>query len=132
MTDLQVNFHNATNFANANAVNRVEIIGQQMKYLQESLYRVIEDTKRDSELHGAACNFVKKPGHAYHLYERPSGQKYFSMLSPQDWNGSPPHKFLNSWFLEADQSWVPVEEMHLRHQGLSFLREFYMGRKSIQ
>jgi hypothetical protein len=44
---------------------------------------VFEETKLSVELHKVACNFVKKPGHIYHLYQRPSGQKYFGMLSPE-------------------------------------------------
>lgn len=54
-----------------------------MKFLHESLQATIRQTERSQLLHKAACNFVKKPGHVYHLYSRPSGQKYFSMLSPE-------------------------------------------------
>lgn len=46
-------------------------------------FQVLEDAKRDADLHHAACNIVKKPGNMYYLYERPSGQKYFSILSPK-------------------------------------------------
>lgn len=45
--------------------------------------KVLEDAKRDADLHGAACNIVKKPGNIYYLYQRPSGQKYFSIISPK-------------------------------------------------
>lgn len=55
----------------------------QMKYLQEMMTDVFVDTKMDNELHNVACNFVKKPGHVYHLYERDSGQRYFGMISPE-------------------------------------------------
>lgn len=44
---------------------------------------VIAEAKLSKELNCAACNFIKHPGHMYHLYERPSGQKYLSMLSPE-------------------------------------------------
>lgn len=44
---------------------------------------VVHETKLHNELNNVACNFVKKPGQVYHLYERPSGQKYFGMLSPE-------------------------------------------------
>lgn len=44
---------------------------------------VISEAKLTKEINKAACNFVKHPGHIYHLYERPSGQKYLSMLSPE-------------------------------------------------
>lgn len=43
---------------------------------------VISEAKLSKELNSAACNFVKHPGHIYHLYERQSGQKYLSILSP--------------------------------------------------
>lgn len=45
--------------------------------------RVLEEAKRDADLHHAACNFKKIPGKLYYLYKRPSGQTYFSMLSSE-------------------------------------------------
>ena len=44
---------------------------------------ILEDGRRDAQLHHAACNFQKVPGHTYHLYEREDGSAYFSMLSPK-------------------------------------------------
>ena len=44
---------------------------------------MLEETKRDAELHHAACNFKKRPGQMYHLYRRSNGTTYFSMLSPK-------------------------------------------------
>lgn len=82
-----------------------------MENLRNMAIDVLKDAKRDNELHQIACNFVKKPGHIYHLYERPSGQKYFSMLSPEEW-GNTPHNFLGSWRLEADHSWTSTEHLN--------------------
>ncbi len=45
--------------------------------------QVLQEAKRDADLHHAACNMVKKPGTMYYMYERESGQKYLSILSPQ-------------------------------------------------
>lgn len=45
--------------------------------------QVLQEAKRDADLHHAACNIVKKPGTIYYLYQRPSGQKYFSIISPK-------------------------------------------------
>ncbi|XP_008303352.1 uncharacterized protein C1orf50 homolog [Stegastes partitus] len=70
-------------FVKANACNRLTVIADQIKYLQEQARKVLEDAKRDADLHHAACNIVKKPGTMYYLYERPSGQKYFSIISPK-------------------------------------------------
>ncbi|XP_050307441.1 uncharacterized protein C1orf50 homolog [Anthonomus grandis grandis] len=134
MMDLEADTSNASQFIVANMGNKVDQIGRQMKNLHENLRQVMQDSLRDSQLHMAACNFVKKPGQVYHLYERPSGQKYFSMLSPQDWDGNSPHKFLGSWYLEADQSWTPAEERHARFEGVTFIKKLLLDskNKSIQ
>lgn len=53
-----------------------------MKNLYVLMSEVVNERNLHSELNNTACNFVKKPGKVYHLYEKPSGQKYFGMLSP--------------------------------------------------
>ena len=45
--------------------------------------KVLEETKRNAELHHAQCNFKKRPGHMYYLYRRNDGSTYFSMLSEE-------------------------------------------------
>ncbi|VEN64746.1 unnamed protein product [Callosobruchus maculatus] len=112
----------ADTFARANAKNKLEVIGRQMKNLQELMNDVINETKLNSELNSAACNFVKKPGHIYHLYQRPSGQKYFGMLSPEEWTNAP-HTHLGSYRLEADYSWTPAGSEETRFEGLNFLKD---------
>jgi hypothetical protein len=90
---------------------KLEILAKQIRALQEEARQILDDTRRDLDLHRAECAFVKRPGTTYHLYERPNGQLYFSMLSPDDWNGAPPHAFRGSFRLEADQSWTPAEQI---------------------
>ena len=65
-------------------------------------------TSKQATLHRARCNFQKRVGHTYHLYERPDGSSYFSMLHPDDWNGRAPHPFVGSFRLEPDMSWTPA------------------------
>ena len=76
--------------------------------------QILEDAKRDHDLHHAACNLVKKPGNIYYLYRRQSGQAYFSLLSPQEWGASCPHEFLDAYRLEYDQSWTPLKDLKRR------------------
>lgn len=45
--------------------------------------QVLQDAKKDADLHHVACNLVKKPGSTYHLYCRSTDQKYLSLISPQ-------------------------------------------------
>jgi len=59
------------------------MIAEQVHFLQQQAHKVLLEANENLKLHHAACNFHKIPGHIYHLYERSSGQQYFSMLSPE-------------------------------------------------
>ncbi len=90
---------------------KLEVIARQIRALQEEAQGILERARRDLDLHRATCSFHKRAGQVYHLYERASGDLYFSMLAPADWGGAPPHPFLGSFRLEADHSWTPAEEI---------------------
>jgi hypothetical protein len=87
---------------------KLELIAKQIRALQEEARSILEDARTNAELHRASCNFRKSPGHTYHLYRRPDGHRYFSMLNPDDWRGQPPHHFEGTYRLEADMSWTLV------------------------
>ncbi|XP_066547064.1 uncharacterized protein C1orf50 homolog isoform X2 [Amia ocellicauda] len=111
----------ADDFVRANACNKLTVIAEQIRYLQEQARKVLEDAKKDADLHHAACNVVKKPGNMYYLYVRESGQRYFSILSPKDWGDSCPHKFLGAYKLQYDMSWTPSEEVEKRDSEISII-----------
>ena len=90
---------------------KLEQIARQMRALQEEARRTLEQAKHNATLHRAACGFRKRPGRVYHLYEKPGEELYFSMLSPDEWGGQPPHPFRGSYRLEADMSWTPAAEI---------------------
>jgi Protein of unknown function (DUF2452) len=96
------------------ATGKLALIADQIRALQEQARRVLLDTQRDAELHRAKCQFVKRVGQTYHLYKRASGDLYFSLLSPEDWSGSPPDLYDGSYRLEADMSWTPAADAELR------------------
>jgi len=91
------------------ASSKLRTILDQMRSLQAQAKGVLEDAKRDAELHHSACNFKKIPGKLYYLYQRPSGSSYISMLSPEEWGSTCPHTFLACYKLEFDFSWTPLE-----------------------
>jgi hypothetical protein len=92
------------------AGGKLDLIREQMRVLQEQARRILEEARDASRLHRATCNFKKTPGKIYHLYRRDDGELYFSMLSPDDWRGAPPHPFEGSYRLEADLGFTPVGE----------------------
>lgn len=102
----------ADNFIKANACNKLQVIAEQMKFLQKQAENILLEANQNIKLHHAACNFIKKPGQIYHLYERKSGQYYFSMLNPEEWGTSgPAQTYKGSYRLEHDHSWTPISDI---------------------
>lgn len=89
---------------------KLRVIAEQMRALRDQAQAIVDEARRDAELHRAVCRFPKRPGHVYHLYRKPDGSTYFSMLSPDEWGGSPPHEPAGSYRLEADLSWTEVKK----------------------
>jgi hypothetical protein len=90
---------------------KLDVVRQQIAALQERARVILAEAAATAELHRAQCNFRKAPGRVYHLYRRGADDRYFSMLSPDDWGGAPPHAFEGSYRLEADQSFTRLGEL---------------------
>ena len=88
--------------------SKLELIVKQIRTLQQEARQIIDNAAVDSELHRIKCNFEKKIGMSIHLYEKPGGEKYFSILSPREW-GTPPHRHIASYTIKADQSFEKIE-----------------------
>nr|XP_038965930.1 uncharacterized protein C1orf50 homolog isoform X1 [Rattus norvegicus] len=111
----------ADEFIRANATNKLTVIAEQIQHLQDQARKVLEDARRDADLHHVACNMVKKPGNIYYLYQRESGQKYFSIISPQEWGAGCPHDFLGAYKLQHDMSWTPYEDVEKQDAKISMM-----------
>jgi Protein of unknown function (DUF2452) len=94
---------------------RLRVVADQIRRLQESARIMLEKTRKDAELHRALCNFEKKPGGMYHHYEGRNGGTWFSLLAPNEWVVSKP-KHLGSYRLEPDQSFTALEDIAPRDQ----------------
>ncbi len=110
LVDLAQEIEKADQMVSSRVNSKLEVIAEQIKALRSQAEMILEQGQRDLDLNNAQCNFVRQPGKIYHLYARPTGQLYFSMLSPEDWRGDPPHTFKGSYKLEGDYSWTPVEQ----------------------
>ncbi|KAM4871656.1 uncharacterized protein C1orf50 homolog isoform 2-T2 [Thomomys bottae] len=111
----------ADEFIRANATNKLTVIAEQIQHLQEQARKVLEEARRDADLHHVACNMVKKPGNIYYLYKRESGQQYFSIISPEEWGTSCPHDFLGAYKLQHDLSWTPYEDIEKQDAKISIM-----------
>ncbi|MCB1159096.1 MAG: DUF2452 domain-containing protein [Leptospiraceae bacterium] len=87
--------------------SRLELIAKQIRNLQDEAKQILEQAELDLELHRVKCNFEKKVGQAIHLYVKDNGDKYFSLLSKEEW-GKPPHIYLGTYMLNADRSFKKI------------------------
>ncbi|XP_045174116.2 uncharacterized protein C1orf50 homolog isoform X2 [Mercenaria mercenaria] len=131
LVELAKQVQKADEFTKATAGSKLMVIADQIRYLQEQAKKVLEEAKRDAMLHHAACNLVKKPGKIYYLYERESGQNYFSILSPEEWGASCPHEFVGAFKLEYDMSWTPAEYIEQRSQDFALIDKVMNAQKAI-
>lgn len=112
----------ADSVLSAVAAGKLESIARQIRALQAEAARTLAEAQQDAALHRVRCSFKKIPGKLYHLYERPDGERYFSLLSPGDWNGQPPHAFHGSYRLEADMRFTAAEQLEEREREWAELR----------
>lgn len=91
---------------------RLATIQKQIRSLQDEARSILEEAQRSARMHRARSNFQKVPGRVYHLYRRPDGELYFSMLSPSEWAGNAPHAhaFEGSYRLGIDMGWTRVDD----------------------
>jgi hypothetical protein len=88
---------------------QLQVIADQIRALQDQARALMSRAEVNAKLHRAACNLKKRPGHVYHLYRRSEDDAYFSLLSPTEWGGQPPHEFEGSYRLELDLSFTRVD-----------------------
>ena len=107
--------------------NKLSLIAEQIRALQAQARAIVEEARESGDLHRVECRFQKSAGGVYHLYRRPDRTRYFSLLSLDDWGGSPPHAFEGSFRLEADMSFTPLERVAERAEKEEIVRLLTQG-----
>jgi len=110
LVDLAREIEQADKMLNTRLSSKLKVIADQIKSLQREARCALEEARQDQKLHRIRCNFKRRPGQVYHLYQKNDGSLYFSMLSPEEWSGNPPHSFQGSFRLEADMSWTSTTD----------------------
>lgn len=88
---------------------KLDLIVKQIRQLKEEAKRIMQEAEEDLELHRVRCGFEKKVGQSVYLYQKPGGERYFSMLSPEDWNGAPPSEYLGRYRVKPDMGFERVQ-----------------------
>ena len=110
LVDVAEEIERADAMIGAVAHSKLAVIAEQIRALQEKAREVLQDARRDLDLHRAHCAFSRRVGQVYHLYRRGDGELYWSIVSPDEWGPAAPHEFVGSYRLEADQSWTPADQ----------------------
>ncbi len=111
---------------------QLQVIAKQVKQLQSQAREILQQTQRDQQLHRARCNFQKKPGQIYHLYQDGNQQPILSMLSPDDWHGNPPNRFIGSFRMESDRSWTAAEKIPQQTQDPLHALEAFLAQPGTE
>ncbi|MEM6993698.1 MAG: DUF2452 domain-containing protein [Myxococcota bacterium] len=106
LVDMAREIAEADNMLGTVAHAKLELIAEQIRDLQDKARAVLQVAADNAALHRARCNFRRRVGQTYHLYQRDGGAQYFSLLAPADWNDAPPHTYVGSYRLEPDMSWA--------------------------
>lgn len=89
---------------------KLTVIAEQIRHLQDKARGLLERARRDAELHRARCNFEKKPGGVYHLYRRATGERWFSLLAPEEWSSPPANQtFEGTYRLGSDMGFTRLD-----------------------
>ncbi|TGZ71397.1 hypothetical protein CRM22_002662 [Opisthorchis felineus] len=124
LVELAKQIKSCEQFVTANASSRLYLIAKQMQYLKEQATDILCELRRDTELHNLPCNFVKKPGNSYHVYEKPDGSRYMGLLSPEEWGSKCPHKFIRSYKLLPDMTWVATDDLSEQETTRKMVQQF--------
>ncbi|KAK9294699.1 hypothetical protein QLX08_010769 [Tetragonisca angustula] len=123
---LATEIEKADNFVKLNACNKLQMIVDQIRYLKKQAENILTEADWNMKLHHVPCNFVKHPGRVYHLYQKETGQLYFSMISPEEWavsKSGPVQTYKGSYRLEYDQSWTSLEETDKKNKDMAMLAQ---------
>ncbi|GAB4336557.1 MAG: hypothetical protein Kow0089_06960 [Desulfobulbaceae bacterium] len=114
LVDLAREIDEADRMIGARVNAELRVIVDQIRKLREQAEAVLEKARQDQDLHRVRCTFKRVVGKTYHLYEKEDGSRYFSLLSPDDWRGSPPDRYVAPYRLEPDLSWTPADDERRR------------------
>lgn len=110
LVDRAREIQNAHEIVEGQLHGKLDLIQKQIRHLQKQALELLNETQTNLELHKIKCNFEKMAGQAIHLYKKADGLRYFSLLSPMDWQGQPPHEFLGSYTMHSDRSFQKLPE----------------------
>jgi len=91
---------------NTTTISKLQMIAEQIEYLQNSARNIMMISELNKTLHEAECNFSKVMGQVYHFYERENGSVFCSMIGPDEWTLY--HKYYGSFLYDFDSEFKTI------------------------
>ena len=116
LVELAAQVEKADQFTRATAGSKLQVIAEQVRFLQEQARKVLEEARLNALIHKTSCNFKKIPGKTYYVYKQRKNpdDEFMSMISPEEWGSSGP-EFVAGYRLEYDMSWTELKVTTARH-----------------
>ena len=86
---------------NSNNYSKLKVLFKQMENIKNEINEIVNESKQTDVLNEIKCNFKKKPGNTYYLYQKPGGTLFFSILSPEEW-GENKNIYKESYYYDYD------------------------------
>ena len=83
---------------------KLKLIAKQMLALKNEALEIIEESNIQDELQEIKNKFKVVSGNFYYLYENKEKKKYFSLISPNQWNNN--DRFIGEYLYDFDKNFV--------------------------
>jgi len=124
LVELAAQVEKADQFTRATAGSKLQIIAEQVRFLQEQARKVLEDARLNALVHKTNCNFKKIPGKTYYIYKQKKNpdEEFMSMISPEEWGESGP-EFVGGYKLEYDMSWTELQDIERKQNETALINK---------
>jgi len=97
---------NVLELIKSNHVNYAKLkqIAKQMNYLKSEAQEIINQTRIQNELYQIKPRFTLVSGNTYYVYQKEDNQKYFSLISPEEWDNK--DTFVGKYFYDYDKQFI--------------------------
>lgn len=83
---------------------RLKQIAKQIQYLKNEALNIINESSIQNELHKIKKNFRLVSGNHYYLYQKDNLEKYFSLISPKEWDNK--DIYIGKYFYDFDKQFI--------------------------
>ena len=92
----------------SNHVNyaRLKQIAKQMNYLKQEALDILDETRLQNELYQINPKIKLVSGNTYYVYQKENADKYFSIISPEEWNNK--DVYLGKYYYDFDKQFILI------------------------